>query len=344
MRTAESVVLTDWPPGPDERLTSIRRSFSSSISTSTSSASGMTTTVDGRGVDPAARLGRRDALDAVDAALELEAAVGAVAADLDDGLLDPVDAGLVHAHDLGLVPVPAGVARVHPEQLGREQRGLVATGPGPDLEDDVAIVVRVARQEEHLELLDAAASRSSSSRSISSRAMARISSSPSPASPSSRTPGQLRPDRLEPAVGRDGGLEPGELLAELADQVRVGAGLRPRELGLEVVVLERDLGQRGVEVAHASGGVSPGLAVRDRVRGLASGSSVGLAQLHRRPVEVGRSRRDLVAVGDERLLHRGDGDLDHVVGRALGRDHLDEDARVHDHADDRVVAELRARA
>ena len=45
MRTAESVVLTDWPPGPDERLTSIRRSFSSSISISTSSASGMTTTV-----------------------------------------------------------------------------------------------------------------------------------------------------------------------------------------------------------------------------------------------------------------------------------------------------------
>ena len=45
MRTAESVVLTLWPPGPDERLTSIRRSRSSSISISTSSASGMTTTV-----------------------------------------------------------------------------------------------------------------------------------------------------------------------------------------------------------------------------------------------------------------------------------------------------------
>ena len=45
MRTAESVVLTDWPPGPDERLTSMRRSLSSSMSTSTSSASGMTMTV-----------------------------------------------------------------------------------------------------------------------------------------------------------------------------------------------------------------------------------------------------------------------------------------------------------
>ncbi len=43
MRTAESVVLTLCPPGPDERYTSMRRSFGS-ISTSTSSASGSTST------------------------------------------------------------------------------------------------------------------------------------------------------------------------------------------------------------------------------------------------------------------------------------------------------------
>ena len=95
IRTAESVVLTDWPPGPDERLTSIRRSFSSSISISTSSASGMTTTVAVevwiRPDDSVAGI----ALDAVDAALELEAAVGAVAVDLDDRLLDALDARLV---------------------------------------------------------------------------------------------------------------------------------------------------------------------------------------------------------------------------------------------------------
>ena len=44
IRTAESVVLTLWPPGPVERYTSTLSSFSS-ISTSTSSASGMTATV-----------------------------------------------------------------------------------------------------------------------------------------------------------------------------------------------------------------------------------------------------------------------------------------------------------
>ena len=44
MRTALSVVLTDWPPGPLERKTSMRRSLSS-IWMSTSSGSGRTATV-----------------------------------------------------------------------------------------------------------------------------------------------------------------------------------------------------------------------------------------------------------------------------------------------------------
>ena len=43
-RTAESVVLTHCPPLPDARITSIRQSFMS-ICTSTSSASGITATV-----------------------------------------------------------------------------------------------------------------------------------------------------------------------------------------------------------------------------------------------------------------------------------------------------------
>src|SRR5450755_395813 len=44
MRTAEYVVLTDCPPGPDEQNVSMRMSFAS-IFTSTSSASGSTATV-----------------------------------------------------------------------------------------------------------------------------------------------------------------------------------------------------------------------------------------------------------------------------------------------------------
>ena len=44
MRTAEYVVFTDCPPGPDEQNVSMRRSFAS-ILMSISSASGSTATV-----------------------------------------------------------------------------------------------------------------------------------------------------------------------------------------------------------------------------------------------------------------------------------------------------------
>jgi hypothetical protein len=71
-RTAESVVLTLCPPGPEERNTSMRRS-AGLIWMSTSSASGSTATGHGRGVDAPLALGGRHALHAVHAALVLEA-------------------------------------------------------------------------------------------------------------------------------------------------------------------------------------------------------------------------------------------------------------------------------
>ena len=92
----------------------------------------------------------------MDAALELQPRVGAVPADLDDRLLDAPDPGLVQGDHLGLVAVALGVAQVHPEQLGREQGGLLAARAGPDLEDDVAVVGRIAREQEDLELVDEA--------------------------------------------------------------------------------------------------------------------------------------------------------------------------------------------
>ncbi len=74
MRTAESVVLTLWPPGPEERKTSIRRSFGLT-STSTSSASGSTMDARRAGMQPALGLGDRDPLHAVHAGLVLQPAV-----------------------------------------------------------------------------------------------------------------------------------------------------------------------------------------------------------------------------------------------------------------------------
>ena len=53
-----------------------------------------------------------------------------------------------------------------------------------------------------------------------------------------------------------------QLLPEPADLAGIGGDLRAAELGLEVVVLRGDLGQLGVEVAHAmAGGSSASAAV-----------------------------------------------------------------------------------
>ena len=65
----------------------------------------------------------------------------------------PADAGVVAVHDLDLPAAALGVALVHPEELRREERRLLAARARPDLEEDVAGVVRVLRQQEHLELL-----------------------------------------------------------------------------------------------------------------------------------------------------------------------------------------------
>ncbi len=57
--------------------------------------------------------------------------------------------------------MPLGVAHVHAQQVAREDRRLVAAGAGADLEEDVAVVVRILRQQQPLQVgfqrLDAAA-------------------------------------------------------------------------------------------------------------------------------------------------------------------------------------------
>ena len=71
MRTAESVVLTLWPPGPQERKTSMRRSLSSIVDVDLLGL-GHHQHAGRGGVDAALRLGDRHALHPVHAALELQ--------------------------------------------------------------------------------------------------------------------------------------------------------------------------------------------------------------------------------------------------------------------------------
>ena len=117
------------------------------IWTSTSSASGSTATVAARGVDSAAAFGDGHALDAVDAAFELEPREHACAGDRGDRLL--IAAELVGAGGDQFEP-PAlglGIALVHAQQIAGEQRRLVAAGAGADFEHRRAIVGGVARQQ-----------------------------------------------------------------------------------------------------------------------------------------------------------------------------------------------------
>ena len=108
---------------------------------------------DGRGVDAAGGFGDGHALHPMDAALELQPAPGAAAVDEQDHVLEPADTGRAGVHHLDPPALALGVLRVHAGEIRREQRRLVAAGAGANLHEDVPLVVRVARQQEPLQLL-----------------------------------------------------------------------------------------------------------------------------------------------------------------------------------------------
>jgi hypothetical protein len=69
-----------------------------------------------------------------------------------DDLLVAAEVGLARRHDLHLPALAFGVAAVHAQQVAGEQRRLVAAGAGADLEEQVALVVGVARQQGALQI------------------------------------------------------------------------------------------------------------------------------------------------------------------------------------------------
>ena len=151
-RIAESVLLTCWPPAPEARKVSTRSS--AGLSTTSLIGVGLGQHGDGarRGMDAALRLGLRHALHAVAAGLELEARVRALADQARDHLLEAAELGHALRDDLHLPAAALGIARVHAEHVAGKQRGLVAAGAGAHLDEQVAIVVRVARQQRLLQL------------------------------------------------------------------------------------------------------------------------------------------------------------------------------------------------
>ena len=147
-RTAgKSVVLTDWPPGPDDQYTSICKSFAS-IAISYYPLS-LRRHRDGRrrSVDPALGLGLGHALHAVRPPLELEHRVSAVALDGEH------EARVPDRERLDRELPALGVPGQHPVQVARPQPGLLATGPGPDLDNHVLVIVRIPLDHREPDLL-----------------------------------------------------------------------------------------------------------------------------------------------------------------------------------------------
>ena len=106
-----------------------------------------------RRMNPPLRLGHGHTLDPVHPAFELEPAVGAVALDREDDLLETAGGTRVRVHHLDLPLLALGVARVHPVEVRREERGLLAAGPRAYLHDRVLLVVGVPGDQELLDAL-----------------------------------------------------------------------------------------------------------------------------------------------------------------------------------------------
>src|SRR5271156_2917540 len=106
-----------------------------------------------RSVNASLRLGRRHALHAVGARLELQQRVGAATDDAaDDFLVAAVLAGTLGEH-LHLPALRFGVTGIHAKQIAREQRGLVAAGACAHLQKNIAVVVWILRHEQALQRL-----------------------------------------------------------------------------------------------------------------------------------------------------------------------------------------------
>ena len=213
--------------------------------------------------------------------------------------------------------VRVGVAQVHPQQL--VAKSAASSPPAP---------ARISRMTSRSSFGSRGSSRTLSSsrrRVFVGLERRRSRRGPSPGSPRRRHPCRAAPARrparcgcLQPAEGLDRRLQAGHLLAKPAECAGVRGDSGRGQLGLDVVVLAGDLGKLGVELAHDPGGGSVGVGAAP---GVTPGPPAGRRQVRQpeddRPaLELRRPVRHGLAVGRERLLHRHDGDFDHVVGRA----------------------------
>ncbi len=146
MRTAESVVLTCWPPAPEDAHRVDADVGGGDVDVDRLGL-GQDGDGGGRGVDATARLGLGHALDAVDAGFEFQPGEDALALDASHEFLDAAEVGQLFFEDLEAPAHALGVALVHLLQVGGEERCFLAAGAGADFQDRRAGVGGVLGQE-----------------------------------------------------------------------------------------------------------------------------------------------------------------------------------------------------
>src|SRR3970282_1572038 len=143
MRMAESVLLTCWPPAPDARNVSMRKSLALISISPTSSDSGSTATVH---VDvctrPCASVSGAPR-PGVGARLNLELRIRPAPDDAADDLLVAAVLARAQAQDLEVPPLPFGVAPIHAKQIPGEDRGFVAGRARANFQEQIGVVIGV---------------------------------------------------------------------------------------------------------------------------------------------------------------------------------------------------------
>ena len=104
-------------------------------------------------MDAATRLRDGDALHAVRAALVLQTTVCARTVDEKGDLLKAADLRRIAAQDLRPPALPLGIARIHTEKARRKECRFFSSDTAANLNNDVLVIVRIARQEENRQLL-----------------------------------------------------------------------------------------------------------------------------------------------------------------------------------------------
>ncbi len=179
MRTAESVVLTDWPPGAggaEDVDADVALGGDVDLGRLLHERDDLD-----RGEGRLALVGRAERADpgeAMGAGLDRERAERVRRVDLERRGLDARALGVGRVHDLHGILVALGPAQVHAQQHLGEVGGVVSARTRADRDDRGALVVLAVEQGLHLELVDGLGER----RELGARSAAESSSSISLAS------------------------------------------------------------------------------------------------------------------------------------------------------------------